>query len=119
MVAFDGATQRQEAFYGVSPRHCAKPRHRNGGWHPGLSDGGRWNREHSGTEVHFLPDAQIFGKVEFHYDILAKRMRELSFLNHGVRIRFTDVRSGKTEAFAFAGGVKGFVEYINKSKQVL
>ncbi len=75
--------------------------------------------EHSGTEVHFLPDAQIFGKFEFHYDILAKRMRELSFLNHGVRIRLTDLRSGKTDEFAFAGGVKGFVEYINKTKQVL
>ncbi len=75
--------------------------------------------EHSGTEVHFLPDAHIFGKIEFHYDILAKRMRELSFLNHGVRIRLTDLRSGKADEFAFAGGVKGFVAYINKTKQVL
>ncbi|MBN3854377.1 MULTISPECIES: DNA topoisomerase (ATP-hydrolyzing) subunit B [unclassified Paraburkholderia] len=75
--------------------------------------------ENRGTEVHFMADETIFGSVEYHYDILAKRIRELSFLNNGVRIRLTDQRSGKEDDFAFAGGVKGFVEYINKAKTVL
>jgi DNA gyrase subunit B len=75
--------------------------------------------ENRGTEVHFMADETIFGSVEYHYDILAKRIRELSFLNNGVRIRLTDQRSGKEDDFALAGGVKGFVEFINKTKQVL
>src|SRR5512146_446856 len=75
--------------------------------------------EGRGTEVHFLADEEIFGKVEFHFDILAKRIRELSFLNNGVRIRLLDQRTGKEEDFAFAGGVKGFVDYINRAKTVL
>jgi DNA gyrase subunit B len=75
--------------------------------------------EKRGTEVHFLADEEIFGHVEFHYEILAKRLRELSFLNNGVSIRLVDQRSGKDELFAFAGGVQSFVEYINRSKSVL
>jgi DNA gyrase subunit B len=75
--------------------------------------------ENRGTEVHFMADETIFGSVEYHYDILAKRIRELSFLNNGVRIRLTDQRTGKEDDFALAGGVKGFVEFINKTKQVL
>ncbi|WP_133649751.1 DNA topoisomerase (ATP-hydrolyzing) subunit B [Paraburkholderia flava] len=75
--------------------------------------------ENRGTEVHFMADETIFNNIEYHYDILAKRIRELSFLNNGVRIRLTDQRTGKEEDFAFVGGVKGFVEYINKTKTVL
>lgn len=72
-----------------------------------------------GTEVHFLADKEIFGNVEFHYEILAKRLRELSFLNNGVKIELIDQRTGKSENFAHSGGTRGFVEYMNKSKSVL
>ena len=75
--------------------------------------------ERRGTEVHFMASTDVFGNIEFHHDILARRLRELSFLNHGVKITMIDQRSGKEEAFAFGGGIKGFVEYMNRSKSVL
>jgi len=75
--------------------------------------------EKRGTEVHFLASPETFGNIEFHYDIIAKRLRELSFLNNGVKLKLVDQRNAKEENFAFSGGVKGFVEYINRSKSVL
>ena len=75
--------------------------------------------ERRGTEVHFLASREIFGNVDYHYDILARRLRELSFLNNGVRIVLIDQRTGKEENFAFSGGVQGFVEYMNRAKNVL
>ncbi|HXC40540.1 MAG TPA: DNA gyrase subunit B, partial [Burkholderiales bacterium] len=76
--------------------------------------------ERRGTEVHFLASKETFGKVEFHYDILAKRLRELSFLNNGVRIKLVDQReTDKEEDFALEGGVSGFVQYVNRNKNVL
>jgi DNA gyrase subunit B len=76
--------------------------------------------EKRGTEVHFSPDLEIFQtNSDFHYEILSKRLRELSFLNNGVRIRLKDERTGKEDDFSGAGGVKGFVNFINKGKTVL
>jgi DNA gyrase subunit B len=72
-----------------------------------------------GTEVHFLASKQTFGTVEFSYDILAKRLRELSFLNNGVNLKLVDQRTATEEDFAFLGGVAGFVHYINRAKTVL
>ena len=76
--------------------------------------------EKRGTEVHFLPDLEIFQtNTDFHYEILSKRLRELSFLNNGVKIRLKDERTGKEDDFSGAGGVKGFVNFINRGKTVL
>ena len=78
------------------------------------------NEDRRGTKVEFLPDYQIFtGVTDFDFNILARRFRELSFLNNGMKIELIDRHTGKEEVFSYPGGVKGFVEFANQGKTVL
>ena len=75
--------------------------------------------EETGTRVHFLPDKEIFSVTEYSYDTLKHRLRELSFLNKEITIHLMDERSGKNESFHFDGGIRSFVQHLNKKKEVL
>ncbi len=77
------------------------------------------NTEKRGTKITFLPDTKIFDSIEFNYDTLAQRLRELSFLNKGLTIRLKDERSGKQSEFHYTGGISEFIKHLNKNKGVL
>lgn len=75
--------------------------------------------EDHGTEVYFKADSEIFESIEYDYDTLAQRLRELAFLNKGIRITIEDKRTEKEEEFYYEGGIKSFVSYLNRNKEAL
>lgn len=74
------------------------------------------NANERGTEIRFKPSAETFSHIQFNYDVLARRLRELSFLNSGIKISLSDERSGKSDIFQYHGGLKAFIEDLNQNK---
>ncbi|MGH8274868.1 MAG: DNA topoisomerase (ATP-hydrolyzing) subunit B [Gammaproteobacteria bacterium] len=75
--------------------------------------------EHTGTEINFLPSPTVFADIEFRFETLAYRLRELAFLNSGVRIELEDKRDGRTETFLYDGGIRAFVKHLNRNRTTL
>src|ERR1700683_2046251 len=100
IISRDGKRHRQEYHLGVPVA-------------PMVAVGDTQDR---GTILRFRPSSQIFTNISFHYEILAKRLRELSFLNSGVRIELHDERENKSDVFAHAGGLQPFVKYLNRAR---
>jgi len=75
--------------------------------------------KHPGTKTTFKPDSKVFSKIEFNFDVLSARMRELAFLNGGLKVEIKEEATGKSNIFKFKGGIASFVNYLNENRQVI